>query len=114
MDSSTSTIYFPESDTLACGCDPDWPDHRCRYGCRVCGAPDDCYCPSPGEIWSERLDGVTFPARVQITDFRDGRMLGTRGFMTFTLSDLVVLVIEQDPDAVEFDITDAADQRLQF
>lgn len=47
---------------LDCGCYSEQGDHTCMGGgrpswCR-CGAPDDCYCPSIGEIAD--MEGITY------------------------------------------------------
>lgn len=105
------TVYYPESDTLDCGCNPDWPDHRCRYGCSRCGAPDDCYCPSPAEVLDMTISrDLIYPVRLLAEAYSHrapGLPMGRTDWICYTRSDLIVTMLNYDPDLVDFTIYDA-------
>lgn len=109
------TTYYPESDTLDCGCNPDWPDHRCLGGRRpsycCCGAPDDCYCPSPAERLEMTLpDELVYPVRLILEHFHyttPGLPLGHTTWICFDRAGLVSTLLHYDFDDIDGVIYDA-------
>lgn len=102
---------------LDCGCWSGWADHRCRYGCSVCGAPDDCYCPSRSEMLELHLDGTELPARLVIDRYSldiPGLRLNSTSWICYTTHHLIDLLMDSDPETDDCVIFDARNERIKL
>lgn len=106
---------------LDCGCYSAQADHTCLGGNRpsycCCGAPDDCYCPSPSEMLELHLSDTALPARLVIDKY-DGSMTGLRlnstTWLCYTTGHLIDLLMDSDPETDDCVIFDARNERIKL
>lgn len=106
---------------LDCGCWSGWADHRCMGGSRPsycrCGAPDDCYCPSPSEMLELHLADTAMPARLVIDKY-DGTMTGIRlsttTWIAYNTNQLIDLLMDSDAETDDCVIFDARNERIKL